>query len=75
MSASFRPFVSSARERSQRVRERFIPKRVHAPSLDWLNFLVADVRGALGPFVVVYLLRVALKSNARSAPKPELRID
>ncbi|OJW26643.1 MAG: hypothetical protein BGO51_14270 [Rhodospirillales bacterium 69-11] len=43
------------RARSGRWRERLTPKRVHAPSLDWLNFLVADVRGALGPFVVVYL--------------------
>ena len=32
------------------------PKRIHAPSLDWLNFLVADVRGGLGPFVTVFLV-------------------
>src|SRR5215216_6307036 len=25
-------------------------------SLDWLNFLLADVRGGLGPYVSVYLL-------------------
>jgi MFS family permease len=35
--------------------ERLKPKRFYAPSLDILNFLVADVRGALGPYVTVYL--------------------
>jgi MFS family permease len=44
-----------ALETAQRVRERFAPRRFHAPSLDALNFLTADVRGALGPFVTVYL--------------------
>ncbi len=44
-----------ARERSAALRQRFKPKRLHAPSLDWTNFLIADVRGALGPYVVVYL--------------------
>jgi MFS family permease len=34
---------------------RFRPQNLHAPSLDWLNFLVADVRGGLGPYVVVFL--------------------
>jgi MFS family permease len=38
------------------VRQRFAPKRIHAPSLDWLNFFVADVRGGLGPFVTVFLV-------------------
>jgi len=47
------------RESSRPFRERFVPKTVHAPSLDWLNFLVADVRGALGPFVAVYLVTEA----------------
>jgi MFS family permease len=28
----------------------------HRASLDWLNFLLADVRGGLGPYVQVYLL-------------------
>jgi hypothetical protein len=28
-------------------------------SLDWLNFLLADVRGGLGPYVSVYLLTEA----------------
>ncbi|MBN8903422.1 MAG: MFS transporter, partial [Rhodospirillales bacterium] len=50
-----RESFDALRARSGRWRERLTPKRVHAPSLDWLNFLVADVRGALGPFVVVYL--------------------
>ena len=44
-----------ARERSAALHQRFKPKRLHAPSLDWTNFLIADVRGALGPYVVVYL--------------------
>lgn len=35
--------------------ERLKPKQFRAPSLDVLNFLVADVRGALGPYVTVYL--------------------
>lgn len=34
---------------------RLTPQKFHVPSLDALNFLVADVRGALGPFVTVYL--------------------
>ncbi len=42
--------------RGVRVRERFTPQHLHAPSLDWLNFLVADVRGGLGPYVIVYLV-------------------
>ena len=48
--------LRAARDRSAHVRERLRPKRLRAPSLDWVNFLVADVRGALGPFVVVYLV-------------------
>jgi MFS family permease len=35
---------------------RFTPQRLRAPSLDWLNFLLADVRGGLGPFIVVFLV-------------------
>ncbi|MEJ1156703.1 MFS transporter [Prosthecomicrobium sp. N25] len=31
----------------------------YGPSLDWLNFLLADVRGGLGPYVSVYLLTEA----------------
>ena len=31
----------------------------HHASLDWLNFLLADVRGGLGPYVNVYLLTEA----------------
>src|SRR6476661_6610327 len=31
----------------------------HSAALDWLNFLLADVRGGLGPYVSVYLLTVA----------------
>jgi hypothetical protein len=42
------------RERSGRVRERLRPRNLHAPSLDWLNFLIADVRGA--PYIIVYLI-------------------
>lgn len=42
--------------RYDHLRERLKPKRLHAPSLDWLNFLVADVRGALGPYIVVFLI-------------------
>src|SRR5262245_29143058 len=33
--------------------------RAHQASLDWLNFLLADVRGGLGPYVNVYLLTEA----------------
>jgi MFS family permease len=43
------------RERSGRVRDRLRPQNLHAPSLDWLNFLIADVRGGLGPYVIVFL--------------------
>ena len=32
---------------------------VRNASLDWLNFLLADVRGGLGPYVSVYLLTEA----------------
>jgi MFS family permease len=59
MSARFRNSYDRVRERSKRVGDRLVPSRLHAPSLDWLNFLVADVRGALGPFVVVYLVTEA----------------
>jgi MFS family permease len=31
----------------------------HGAALDWLNFLLADVRGGLGPYVSVYLLTEA----------------
>ena len=31
----------------------------HRGSLDWLNFLLADVRGGLGPYVSVFLLTEA----------------
>jgi hypothetical protein len=51
----FRRGVQAIRERSGRVRERLRPQNLHAPSLDWLNFLIADVRGGLGPYVVVFL--------------------
>ncbi|HET7884562.1 MAG TPA: MFS transporter [Acetobacteraceae bacterium] len=44
------------RQRGTRVRERFTAQNLHAPSLDWLNFLIADVRGGLGPYVVVFLV-------------------
>jgi MFS family permease len=43
------------RQRTYQLRERLRPQQVRAPSLDALNFLVADVRGALGPYVTVYL--------------------
>ena len=48
--------IAAAQARYGRLRERLTPKRLHAPSLDWLNFLVADVRGALGPYVAVFLV-------------------
>lgn len=51
-----RRFSDEMRLRGAHVRERWTPHRLHAPSLDWLNFLVADVRGGLGPYVVVYLV-------------------
>lgn len=38
------------------MRERLRPQNVRAPSLDWLNFLIADVRGALGPYIIVFLI-------------------
>ena len=52
----FRRGVHAVRERTVRVRQRLTPQRLHAPSLDWLNFLIADVRGGLGPYVVVFLV-------------------
>jgi MFS family permease len=51
----FRRSLRAVRERSGRVRERLRPQNLHAPSLDWLNCLIADVRGGLGPYVVVFL--------------------
>lgn len=39
----------------KRTRERFTPKRLHAPSLDAANFLIADARGALGPYITIFL--------------------
>ena len=47
--------AQAVRERSSHLRERLRPKNLHAPSLDWLNFLIADVRGGLGPYVIVFL--------------------
>ncbi len=44
------------RERSGSIQERLRPQNLHAPSLDWLNFLIADVRGGLGPYIIVYLI-------------------
>ena len=35
------------------------PGMARHASLDWLNFLLADVRGGLGPYVSVYLLTEA----------------
>jgi MFS family permease len=52
----FRRGVEVVRERGARVRERLTPQQLRAPSLDWLNFLIADVRGGLGPYVVVFLV-------------------
>ncbi len=52
----FRRATDGVRTRGVRVRERLTPQHLHAPSLDWLNFLVADVRGGLGPYVIVYLV-------------------
>ena len=43
-------------QHGSRLRQRFTPQTLRAPSLDWLNFFVADVRGGLGPFVIVYLV-------------------
>lgn len=43
-------------DRGVRLRQRLTPQNLHAPSLDWLNFLIADVRGGLGPYVVVFLV-------------------
>jgi MFS family permease len=47
--------MQAVHERSGRMRARLRPENLRAPSLDWLNFLIADVRGGLGPFVVVFL--------------------
>jgi MFS family permease len=47
--------LQAARERSSHLRERLRPQNLRAPSLDWLNFLLADVRGGLGPYVGVFL--------------------
>ncbi|MFO1026870.1 MAG: MFS transporter [Acetobacteraceae bacterium] len=44
------------RERGGQLRARLTAQNLHAPSLDWLNFLIADVRGALGPYVTVFLV-------------------
>src|SRR6185437_4293545 len=54
--ARFRASYDRVRDRSVRLQQRLKPKRLYAPSLDWVNFLIADVRGALGPYVVVYLV-------------------
>ena len=44
-----------ALEAGRLVHERLRPKQFRAPSLDALNFLTADVRGALGPYITVFL--------------------
>lgn len=44
-------FVQQCRAHAERLK----PKQFRAPSLDALNFLVADVRGAFGPYVTVFL--------------------
>ena len=49
-------FKARMRERGGKLRGRLTAQNLHAPSLDWLNFLLADVRGALGPYVVVFLV-------------------
>ena len=43
-------------EAGRSVHERLRPKQFRAPSLDALNFLTADVRGALGPYVTAFLV-------------------
>jgi MFS family permease len=48
--------IRSLRARGERIRDRWKPRDVRAPSLDWLNFLIADVRGGLGPYIVVFLV-------------------
>ncbi len=48
--------VQAVRDGGERMRERLTPRKLHAPSLDWLNFLIADVRGGLGPYIVVFLV-------------------
>src|SRR5690349_8801321 len=52
----FRRGLRYARERGVQLRDRYTPRELHAPSLDWLNFLVADVRGGLGPYVIIFLV-------------------
>jgi MFS family permease len=52
----FHRSVQAVRTSTTRVRDRLRPQNLRAPSLDWLNFLIADVRGGLGPYVVVYLV-------------------
>src|SRR3954451_22131009 len=49
-------FRQRVRERGGRLRTRLTAQNLHTPSLDWLNFLLADVRGALGPYVTVFLV-------------------
>jgi hypothetical protein len=48
--------VTAVRHGSAYMRDRLTPRDLHAPCLDWLNFLIADVRGGLGPYVVVFLV-------------------
>ena len=50
------PGARRALEAGRRVHERLRPKQFRAPSLDALNFLTADVRGALGPYITVFLV-------------------
>jgi MFS family permease len=38
--------------------------RIGLTALDWVNFFLADVRGGLGPFVIVYLVTKAHWSQA-----------
>ena len=37
-------------------------------ALDWVNFLLADVRGGLGAYVIVYLVTERTGARRRSAP-------
>ena len=47
------PFRSGLAERGHSRSEE---RMSHRASLDWLNFLLADLRGGLGPYVNVFLL-------------------
>jgi MFS family permease len=53
--ASATPAASAAQARRACVQPAPLARNRNRTALDWLNFLLADVQGGLGPFLAIYL--------------------